>query len=109
MADDCADYEATQKASKKPVLFDFAKGVITLPLIHAMKVDLKLRVEIETGLSPQEVKAAVAASGGLAYTHEKIRRSFKSAVKVIAHLDTSDDKKDKLIALFEKASGLERG
>lgn len=106
LADDCADYEATQKASKKPVLFDYAKGVITLPLIRAMKVDQKLREGIETGLSPQEVKAAVTAAGGLAYTHAKIQRNFKEAGKLIAKMDAGDEKKGRLIALFEKASGL---
>jgi geranylgeranyl pyrophosphate synthase len=109
LADDCADYEATQKTSKKPVLFDYAKGVITLPLIRAMKVDQKLRAEIEAGLSPQEVKEAVTAAGGLAYTHAKIRRNFKEADKIIAEMDAEDDKKDRLITLFEKACGLEKG
>lgn len=105
LADDCADYEATQKTSKKPVLFDYAKGVITLPLIRAMKVNRELRAEIETGLSPQEVKEAVTAAGGLAYTHAKIRQNFKEAGKIIAQMDVGDDKKDRLLALFEKASG----
>ena len=37
MSDDCMDYELTQAESNKPVLSDIAKGVITLPLIYAMK------------------------------------------------------------------------
>ena len=108
LADDCADFEATQKTSKKPVLFDYVQGVITLPLIHAMKADPKLRPAIEAGFSPQEVKTAVTAAGGLSYTHEKIRRYFSKAVKLIGTMEVSDEKKDRLIGLFEKASGLSR-
>jgi geranylgeranyl pyrophosphate synthase len=39
LADDCADYEAPRKTAKKPVLSDYSRGVVTLPLIYALKKD----------------------------------------------------------------------
>lgn len=106
LADDCADYETTEKTSKKPVLNDYSKGVITLPLIYAMKIDPSLREKAQAGISPEEIKAGVSAAGGLTYTHGKISRSFKQSVKIIGQMDISEDKKDRLLTLFEKASGL---
>ena len=37
MSDDCMDYELSENESNKPVLSDIAKGVMTLPLIYAIK------------------------------------------------------------------------
>ena len=52
LSDDCADYEATQKQTKKPVLSDFSRGVITLPLIDALKKDKTLLNRIKAGMEP---------------------------------------------------------
>ena len=108
LADDCADYEATEKTSKKPVLNDYTKGVITLPLIYAMKLEPSLKEKAKAGISPQEVKVAVTVAGGLSYTHKKIQHNFKQAMKIIGQMDINEDKKDRLRALFEKASGLSK-
>lgn len=106
LADDCADYEATQKTAKKPVLSDFRAGVVTLPLIYALKKDTGLRDRIVKGIEPRELKKAVTAAGGLSYTHLKISNYYNKTKGLIDALDTRLDKKARLTALLEKATGM---
>jgi geranylgeranyl pyrophosphate synthase len=106
LADDCADYESTQKSSKKPVLSDFRTGVVTLPLIYALKSDRSLYGRIMSGIMPQELKRAVEASGGLSCTHLRISEYFKRTMTLITTLQTTSEKKDRLAALLEKAAGI---
>jgi heptaprenyl diphosphate synthase len=109
LADDCADYQAPQKTSKKPVLSDFKTGVVTLPLIYALKTDRSLHGRIMRGIEPLALKKAVESSGGLAYTHLKITEYFVKTKKIIMLLPSIPDKKDKLIALLEQSAGLPVG
>ncbi|NLO48716.1 MAG: polyprenyl synthetase family protein [Clostridiales bacterium] len=105
LSDDCFDYEATKKTMKKPVLSDFSQGVVTLPLIYAIKKDPSLLERIESGISPQDIKQAVRAAGGLAYTHLKIDRYHKKALKIIHSLTVPEEKKVRLINLLDMAAG----
>jgi len=106
LADDCADYEATQKQSKKPVLSDYVQGVVTLPLIYALKADPQLRGRIDAGMTAQDLKSAVEAAGGLNYTHNKILLLYSQSKKIINRLDAVQEKKDLLFSLLEKATGM---
>jgi geranylgeranyl pyrophosphate synthase len=108
LADDCADYEFTQKRAKKPVLSDYARGVITLPLIHALRSDPALRCRLEAGdrMPPEALKAAVEASGGLEYTHAKIKSLYKKAKALTERLDITEEKRSALLGLLSKAAGL---
>ncbi len=106
LADDCADYEATRKTSKKPVLSDFKTGVVTLPLIYALKTDKHLYDRIKSGIKPHELKKAVETAGGLSYTHLKITEYFAKTKEIIAALPVIPEKKDRLAILLEKAAGL---
>jgi heptaprenyl diphosphate synthase len=105
LADDCADYEATALSAKKPVLSDFSRGVVTLPLIYALKNDASLHDVIAAGLGPEALKDAVASAGGLAYTHAKIDGLYKKTLARIKSLDTGVYKKELLTALLVRASG----
>lgn len=105
LADDCSDYEATQKTVKKPVLSDFRAGVVTLPLIYAFKKDAGLREKVSKGIEPKDLKKAVMAAGGLSYTHLKISNIYNRTKSLIDALDTRLDKKGRLLSLLEKASG----
>lgn len=105
LADDCADYEATQKMTKKPVLSDYSQGVITLPLIYALKTDKTLSEKITAGMKPYELKAAVQASGGFQYTHKKINLLSKKTQSAIKFLDTGVVKTELLTGLLHKATG----
>ena len=105
LADDCADYESTRETEKKPVLSDYGLGVVTLPLIYALKADLTLSEKIASGLEPAALKALVQAAGGLAYTHTKIDGLYKKTRALIDSLDIGDDKKALLTKLLRKAAG----
>lgn len=106
LADDCADYEASQRTTKKPVLSDFRQGVITLPLIFALKADSKLRERISEGIDPRKLKSAVKAAGGLSYTHIIISNYYNESKNLIASLDIAPGKKARLTSLLEKAAGV---
>lgn len=105
LADDCADYEFSEKQAKKPVLSDYLRGVITLPLIHALRQDRTLLGRIEAGITAGELKHAVEAAGGLAYTHSKIEKLTQQASALTKGLDVTEDKKAQLLKLIVKASG----
>jgi geranylgeranyl pyrophosphate synthase len=105
LADDCADYESTQKETKKPVLSDCSSGVITLPLIYALKKDSTLAGKIEASMDPNHLKEVVAASGGLEYTHGKIKRLHLDTVRLIRVLDISSEKSGLLEQLLNRATG----
>lgn len=105
LADDCADYESTQKDSKKPVLSDFKSGVVTLPLIYALRADNSLKERLKNGLEPGELKSAVTAAGGLSYTHLKISDYYGKAKEIIAALPSAPEKKRRLLGILEKAAG----
>jgi geranylgeranyl pyrophosphate synthase len=103
--DDCADYEASELLTKKPVLSDYSRGVVTLPLIHALKEDPSLIQKVEAGMEPAALKIAVEAAGGLSYTHTKAGRLYKKADTLIESLDIGAYKKALLKTLLRAASG----
>jgi len=53
IADDCKDYEWTEKTAKKPVASDIKNKVITLPLILAMRKNKDLRNLAHTAMQMQ--------------------------------------------------------
>ncbi len=106
LADDCADYEATQIQTKKPVLSDYSRGVVTLPLIYALKTDKTLAGRIDTGMKPEVLKDAIVAAGGLEYTHSKIEGLSKKTTKLITTLDINNEKRALLTGLLKKSTGL---
>lgn len=105
LADDCLDFLSSKKKAKKPVLTDGPRGVMTLPLIYALRADNTLRAKMEKGLSEQELKAAVMAAGGLEYTRSKIKEHRWKAKKLISSLGF-ESKKTRLELLLDKAAAL---
>jgi geranylgeranyl pyrophosphate synthase len=105
LSDDCADYEAPEQLTKKPVLSDSSRGVVTLPLIHALKKDASLKERIAAGMSPGALKDAVAAAGGLGYTHAKIDALYQRTSAMIKSLDIGAYKKQLLMKLLCRAAG----
>jgi len=103
--DDCADYESTAAQAKKPVLSDYSRGVITLPLIHALRQDETLMEKVEAGMAPDDLKDAVRASGGLAYTHAKADRLYKKTAAMLKYLDITPDKRALMRSLLCRAAG----
>ncbi|HWR19282.1 MAG TPA: polyprenyl synthetase family protein [Clostridia bacterium] len=105
--DDCADYASTQEKSKKPVLSDYLRGVITLPLIYALKHDSSLRARAQAGMPASELKLAVIKAGGLTYTQSKIDTLYKRAAKAINGIK-GDAKREILMGLLMKAAGSQK-
>ena len=105
LADDCADYESTRAASRKPVLSDYSLGVVTLPLIYALKKDPTLVIKINADLAPEALREHIRAAGGLRYTHGKIDALYNKTRTLINSLDIGDEKRALLTALLNKASG----
>lgn len=106
LADDCADYEAAQKVTKKPVLSDYSRGVITLPIIYTLKKDPALYETIAGGMTPEALKAVVQESGGLQYTHGKIDSLYKKTKIMLNSLDIGTEKKELLMRLLQKSAGV---
>jgi geranylgeranyl pyrophosphate synthase len=106
LSDDCADYEATEQQTKKPVLSDYTRGVVTLPLIFALKKDPALLTKITEGIEPPAMKDAVTAAGGLSYVHAKISRLHKKTNSLLHSLAIGAEKRELLERLLDKASGM---
>lgn len=104
LSDDCSDYEATQKVTKKPVLSDYTSGVVTLPMIFALKKDKTLKEKIAAGIEPTRIKEAVALAGGLDYTHAKIDSLYKKTNDLIALLGVNPYKGELLLKLLTTAA-----
>ncbi|MEA4822809.1 MAG: polyprenyl synthetase family protein [Clostridiaceae bacterium] len=106
LADDCADYESTEILTKKPVLSDWSRGIVTLPLIYALKKDDTLSSKIASGMSPVELKDAIESAGGFSYTHSRIVGLHKKTEKLIESLTIDPAKKKILVRLLRKSSGI---
>lgn len=105
LTDDCIDFENTIDDAKKPVQSDYEQGVITLPLIYALKNRLGFKEKAqENPVTRQEINEAVFESGGLSYTHLVTKKYYNKAIKVIMDLDITEEKRTKLISILEKAS-----
>lgn len=105
LADDCADYEAAVGKTNKPVFSDCTSGVVTLPLIRALKNDKELKGRLDDGLTPMQLKEAVEAAGGLDYTHGKIEELYQTTLAQIEALNTTREKNGLLEQLLKKATG----
>ncbi len=105
LTDDCMDFESTKEVSLKPVQSDYEQGVITLPLIHALRnlTDFKKKAK-DKNITRQEINTAVEKSGGLKITKLMVEKYYKKSMKVIDELTITSAKKDKLIELLNKAS-----
>ncbi|WP_246240772.1 polyprenyl synthetase family protein [Anaerocolumna sedimenticola] len=105
LTDDCIDFEDTTESAKKPVQSDYEQGVITLPLIQALK-NIKGFSEkaASSGISRAEINEAVSKAGGLNFTHMVVKKYYNKALKIINDIEVSDNKKEKLMTLLNKAS-----
>lgn len=104
LTDDCIDFEAPQQLAKKPVQSDYEQGVITLPLIYAFQTRIGFKEKAkEEQISRNEINAAVAETGGLNYTRMISKKYYDKASVIIRELDASDDKKQKLQSILNKA------
>jgi heptaprenyl diphosphate synthase len=108
LQDDCLDFDKTVETAKKPVQSDYEQGVITLPLIHALRKlpDFK-RKAFDNKISRKDINQAVEESGGLEFTKQVINCYVKKAEREINGLDMSEEKRKKLTAILKKATGMQ--
>ena len=90
IADDCRDYELSEEAAQKPVGSDLKNGVVTLPLILAMRKNPLLRSHAQAAMK-NEANAALAlaqvrAEQGPEMARKAARRFEKKAERILAGL-----------------------
>lgn len=105
LSDDCIDFDTTKEVANKPVQSDYEQGVITLPLIHAFK-NLNHFKQKASGeeVTREEINQAVMKTGGLDFTKGLIKKYYNKAVMRLDELMITDDKKDKILLILNKAS-----
>lgn len=107
LSDDWIDFDTSEEIANKPVQSDYEQGVITLPLIHALKEKSELKEKARTkGITRNEINEAVSSTNGLLFTKMVINKYYKKSMKIIESLEMTDSKKDKLVTLLNKASRL---
>ncbi|MGB8453035.1 MAG: polyprenyl synthetase family protein [Anaerocolumna sp.] len=107
LTDDCIDFEDTAETAQKPVQSDYEQGVITLPLIHALKSISSFNEKAAgSGVTRSEINDAVKTAGGLNYTHIVVKKYYGKAEKIISAIEASENKKTKLMTVLNKAARL---
>ena len=104
LMDDCIDYEMEEKQAKKNVRSDYEEGVVTLPLIHAMKQDENFLGQVKNGLvSAKELYDRVLEAGGTTYTKAVAGRYYAKASNTIGNLELSETKKARIMTVVDKS------
>ena len=105
IADDCKDYELSEVEARKPVGNDIAGGVITLPLIIALKREGALRdlarEAMGNGRVVPNLVAEVRRLGGADGARE-ILRHFDAKAR-LALRNITGTKREHLLAILDKA------
>ncbi len=105
LSDDCIDFEDTVEDAHKPVQSDYEQGVITLPLIHAFsKLGEFKEKAMSQKITRNEINAAVEKTGGLSFTRSMSGKYYDKAKRIIDELPTTNNKKDKLLFVLDKAA-----
>jgi heptaprenyl diphosphate synthase len=106
LTDDCMDYEATEEQAQKTVLSDFEQGVVTLPLIFAIKRQPSVAKRACDGkITKEEVRRAVREEGGTAFTRKVARIYYDRALRLLDGLNAPTFKKEQIALLLKQAMG----
>jgi heptaprenyl diphosphate synthase len=98
------DYEATAEQAKKPVLSDYEQGVVTLPLIVAMKENPDVRKRAGSkSITKEEIRQAVLESGGLTFTRRIAQIYYGRAMDLLNTISAPPAKKEKIASLVYQA------
>lgn len=104
LTDDCNDFEIGKAKAAKPVQSDYEQGVITLPLIYTIQNITGLREQLTSGALPTtEINQCVLENNGLSFAHMVSKKYYHKAVSLLDKLTLSDEKRSRLIFLFDKA------
>lgn len=104
LTDDCIDYECGEGMAKKPVQSDFDQGVMTLPLVHALRNQPEVKDRIRNGaITKAEILALVAGCGGVSYTKGISMKYYKKAEKILSKLSMTEEKRQRLADILNHA------
>lgn len=104
LTDDCMDFETTVEVAKKPVQSDFEQGVVTLPLIYALKNVAGFKEKIKAKeISTNDINETVLKSGGLNFTHMFAKKYYNRSLNIINSLNVTEEKKNRLKNILDKA------
>lgn len=104
ITDDCMDFEESVDMAKKPVQSDYEQGVITLPLIYALRNDESLKEKAKNkNVTKEDINSAVLKSGGLKLTHLLAKNYYNKSLKLIDELHVNEDKYKKLKFVLDKS------
>lgn len=104
LTDDCIDFEASEEQAKKPVGRDFEAGVVTLPIIHAIKQNSSFKVNINSGIiDTDEIIKQVIKYDGLGFTKKLSKSYYDKAFSIIENLNITNKKREMLISVLDKA------
>ena len=104
LTDDCIDFEASESQAQKPVGKDYEDGVITLPLIYALKQNRELGVKLGQGrLGKEEIINQVFRLGGITFTKNVSKGYYEKSLRMMEGLNVSKEKSTMLVDLLNKA------
>lgn len=103
LTDDCIDFEASREEAQKPVGRDMDAGVVTLPVIHAMKVSSEFKGLIMKGITSSELISRVTNYGGICYTKRISASYYQKACDIINKMQISDLKRAEMMGILNKA------
>jgi len=105
IADDCKDYEMDEATAQKPVGYDLRSGIVTLPLILAMRKNPCLREYAQAVIRNEKDAAALLAETravrGPQMAREVAGRFEEKAARVLAV--AHERKRKSLLALLREA------
>lgn len=106
--DDCKDYTFSETMAGKPVNCDVAEGVVTLPLIFAMRKKPAMRelvyIVFESGIANSRLMQEVQEQGGVEEARKLAGRYVEKAMRALGRT-TNDLKREKLSELLQKTLG----
>ena len=102
IVDDCKDYELNEADAQKPVGSDLRNGVVTLPLILAMRRNQTLRKQARTVMKDEAdvalLLAEVRTAQGPELARNVARRFEKKAVRILTGLPSR--KREALLSIL---------
>lgn len=104
LTDDCMDFETTVDIAKKPVRSDYEQGVVTLPLIYALKNVTGFKEKVANKkVTADDINETVLKSGGLNFTHMFAKKYYNKSLNIINSLDLNEEKYERLKDILDKS------
>ena len=103
LTDDCIDFEEGEEVAQKSVQSDYEQGVITLPLIYALRDPDVKKTAAGRKMTRREINQAVLKSGGLVSAKNIAKIYYDKAWAIIGKLELTETKRRGLEDILNKA------